>query len=217
MVTRTVAIQRINRGLGFRKDGNSLESKIVLTLQEAQRDLEKGKTLPRFLLQEDVSVALASGASTAALPTGFLRESDENTLHYFKSGSDKPHYLARRYLKDAREALLDSDDVAAGPPSVYVVRKSTFDFIITADTDYTLYLDYYKAADSLAADVENAWLANAPEWLIGEAGLRIAKDLRDKSAVIIFSDMRTSGRAAAFGEDIAGELAAGPIEMGANL
>lgn len=214
MATRTVAVQRINRGLGFRRAGNTLESEIVLALQEAQRDLERGKTLPRFLLQEAATVTLTLGASTAPLPTGFLRESDENPPYYFQSGSAKPIYLERKYLKDARLAWLRDDTTVAKPPKVYAVRLATFDFIVPSDATYTIYMDYYKAADLLTTDIENVWLANAPEWLIGEAGLRIAKDTRDADAVKLFTDMRTAGRAAALADDLARELAFGPLEMG---
>lgn len=225
---RTAAIARINQGIGFRAAGGALDANIILMLKEAQRDLERGKTLPRFLLQENQTLTLASAAHTSVLPTGFLRESDENRLHFFPSTSSKPIYLSRRYFPDAALApsatLEDSSlPVTAVPPSVYVVRKATIDFITTANQAYTLYWDYYKAAQVLDTNIENEWLVEtpgpsmgAPEWLIGEAGYRIAKDLRDAEAVGIFDGLRTQGRAACFGEDIASELASGPLQMGAN-
>ena len=83
MVTRSEAVRRINDGLGFRPDGHSLEPKIILRLQEAQRDLELGKTLPRFLIREDQTVVLLAGAHTALLPSDFIREDDDNRLHFF--------------------------------------------------------------------------------------------------------------------------------------
>lgn len=213
---RSEAIERINEGLGFRKSGNTLEQHIILRLQEAQRDLERGKTLPRFLLQEDQTLTLTAATHSSAKPTGFLRESDENRLHYFVLGSDKPIFLARRYYIDAVIAQLVHDDELPRAPSVYVIRNSTIDFITTADITYTLRWDYYKAAELLTTDIENEWLANAPEWLIGEAGYRIAMSTRDKDAVALFNDLRTSARAATFAEDLAAELASGPLHIGAN-
>jgi hypothetical protein len=62
----------------------------------------------------------------------------------------------------------------------------------------------------------NDWLTYAPEWLIGEAGFRLAKDLRDTTAVDLFDDMRQRARAASFGELIADEDAGGPIVMGSK-
>lgn len=212
----SVAVQRVNDGLMFRPDGHNLESKIVLRFAEAQRELEKGKTLPRFLLQEGQTLSLVAGTSTVALPTGFIRESDDSLIRYTPSGTDKPTFLERRYYRDAIIAQIkeENDPVA---PSIYVIRRSTIDFITTADTTYTLTWDYYKAADAFSTSAENAWLANAPEWLIGECGVRIAADLRDADAVTLFMKMRDMARMSVLGEDFTAELASGPIVMGANL
>lgn len=215
-MTRTEAVARINRGLGFRAAGSSLDASIVLALQEAQRLLEHGNTLPRFLLQENQTLALASGAHTVALPSGFLREADDPQMHYFASGSDVPVFVPRKYYTDAARAQLTEDTTQASPPVVWVLRNTVVDFVLPANQNYTMYWDYYAAADELTADIENAWLAYAPEWLIGEAGRSIALDLRDRGAVELFGDLRQRGRAAIFGDDIVAELASGPIQIGAN-
>lgn len=212
---RDTAVQRINDGLGFRPAGNPLTDKIILRLQEAQRDLEKGKTLPQFLLQEDQPLALAAAAHTVAKPTGFLRESDIGRIHYTPTNSTSPIFLERKYFDDA---TLANTRIPVEPrgPKIYVIRRTVIDFITVADRAYTLTWDYYKAADLLTTNIENSWLLNAPEWLIGEAGLRLARDLRDKTAIELFTDILTRGRAATFGEDLAAETASGPLIMGAN-
>lgn len=223
-MNKTQAIQRINDGLGFRADGNALEAKILLRLVEAQFDLERGKTLPRFLLQTGQTLTLVSGTHQTALPTGFIRESDDNLLHFFSSTSTKPIFLERKFYGDAlgavRQVVEDSLlPVQSVPPAVYAIHGGYVDFITTADQDYTLYWDYYKRANSLATEDTNVWLdedSGAPYWLIGEAGLRIARSVRDADAVAEFDALRTAGRAACFGEDIAAELASGPLQMGAN-
>lgn len=212
---RDTAVLRINDGLGFMAAGNALEAKIILRLQEAQRDLEKGKTLPKFLIEEDAALTLLATTHTVALPTGFLRVDDEVPIHYTPADSDLPVFLSKKFYNDAVLANIRETNEAAGP-TVYVIRKTVIDFVTTADTDYALLWNYYKAADLLTTNVENAWLANAPEWLIGEAGLRMAMDARDKTAVEIFSSMRQAGRAAQFADDIADEEAGGPLQMGAN-
>lgn len=223
-MTRTEAVAMINQGIGFRPTGNPLEGAIILKLQEAQRDLEKGRTLPKFLLQEDQTLTLVAGTSGVALPAGFLRESDETRIRYFPSASTsaKQVFLERRFLIDAVEANASTLDVSpvggTRPPSVYVMRKSTISFINRADQTYTLLWDYYKAGALLTSDIENVWLANAPEWLWGEAGYRIALDLVNAAdAVAKFDKIRMMGRIAAFSEDITEELASGPLQMGANL
>jgi len=220
---RDTAIQRINDGLGFRLQGNVLEPKILLRLQEAQRDLEKGKSLPKFLLVEDQSFVVAEGEHAVALPDGFLRLDDENLPHYTNLDTFLPQYLESvRSYSDAvlRITTLQrpgepSQTVVA--PRLFVIRNSTIDFITSADRTYTVGWSYYKAADVLSDLVPtNAWLLNAPEWLISEAGFRLAKDLRDTTATDLFEDMRQRARAAIFGELIADEDAGGPIVMGSK-
>jgi hypothetical protein len=213
---RATAVQRINDELGFRPDGHSLETKIILRLMEAQRDLEHGKTLPRFLLQEDQPLVLLANAHSVAKPIGFLREDDENPIHYFAVNSDMPTFLARRFYKDAALANLRVDSPPSAP-SVYVMRKDTVDFVVVADRQYDFVWNYYKADATLETNIENNWLLYGSDWLIGEAGLRIAKPLRDQNAVQAFTDLVRSGRAAVFGDLLADETAGGPLVMGANL
>lgn len=213
---RTVAVQRIKDGLAFRT-GTTLDTKIILRLQEAQRDLEAGKTLPKFLLQEAQTLSLAAAAHTVAIPSGFIRENDDKSIYYTPSGTDRPTFLKR--IRAYKDAVLGnvSEDSDAAAPKVYVVLKSTIDFIITADQAYTLYWDYYKRADVLTADIENDWLGNVEggsEWLIGEAGFRIAADLRDKDGMGLFDALRQKGRAASFGSLLALEESGGPVAMG---
>ncbi len=214
---RSVAIARIKRGLGFRT-GTGLDETIALTLQEAQIDLESGKTLPKLLLREEQTLALAASAHTVALPSGFIRINDDTDLRYYPTSSDRPTFLQRKFFKEAVLAQVDEDD-ETGPPEIYVLRKSTIDFITVADRAYTLYWDYYKSADALTSDIENAWLADTTggaQWLIGEAGHRVAMDLRDKDAVSLFASMTQKGRAACFGETLAAELEDEPMTMGAD-
>lgn len=212
---RSAAVARIKEGLGFRK---SLDTTIVSRLQEAQRDLEKGKTLPKFLIKEDQSVSLLAGTHTVAIPSDFLREDDNSRLHYTPANTNKPRFLERRNYTDAVIANIRTNS-ASTAPSVYAIRKSVIDFIVNADIAYTLTWNYYAKAVVLTSNVENEWLKddNMPEWLIGEAGYRIAKDLRDQTAMQLFNDMRTQGRAAIFGETIIDELEEGPLQMGADL
>lgn len=215
-MNRSTAVQRISDGLGFMASGNALEQKIILRLQEAQRDLEKGKTLPRFLIREDQTLALVAGASTVALPSDFLRIDDEALPHYTGEDSDIPVFLRQRSYEPAVAAYSRTVEEALAP-KVFVLRKTVLDFIYPADTDYTLYWNYFAKATTLETDIENAWLEFAPEWLIGEAGQRIALDARDTTAYQLFGEMAKKGRAAVFGEELVQETAGGPMQMGADL
>lgn len=220
---RTTAIQRINDGLGFRAAGNLLEPTILLRIQEAQRDLERGKTLPRFLVVEDEEFQVLAGEFNHPLPDRFLRVDDDNLPHYTNLDTFLPQYLEPvRNYSDAvlRVTTLQRPGEPAQTvvaPRVFVIRQSTIDFITTADRDYTIKWNYFKGGEVLADSVvTNSWLTNAPEWLIAEAGYRIALDARDDTAKALFDDMRQRARAAVFGEDLADYDAGGPIAMGSK-
>lgn len=219
---RSLAALRIADGLGFRPltsgmpGGRTLEDVITARIQEAQRILETGTTLPRFLREEDHALTLLEGEHTVALPTGFIREVDSERPHFTPVSTSIPKFLEAKFYDDAVAAQIreQNDPVA---PAIYVIRKSVIDFITTADQDYTIYMTYFKAGASLATDIENVWLANAPDWLIGETGLRIAMDLRDKDAISIFTTLQKTGRSATFGEHLLDETSGGPLQMGADL
>lgn len=195
--------------------GHAMESKIILRLQEAQRDLEKGKTLPKFLLLEDQTLSLVANTSTVALPIGFLRVDDDAPIRYTPSTSARPVFLKKKFYVDAKEAN-SQDVVQPVAPSVYVVRNTVIDFITLANQTYTLTWNYYKAAEVLTSNIENLWLANASEWLIGDAGMRIARDARDEVAYALFEEMAKKGRAAIFGDLLVEETSGGPLQIGAN-
>ena len=184
---RDEAVARINEATGFRITGNAIEPVIIKRLQEAQRDLEKGKTLPRFLLQEDQMLLLPAGQHALSLPTGFIREDDDNRLHFVSADTNLPLYLkSMRYMDAVLQVTTqqrpDEPQLQTVAPSVYVIRNATVDFITIADQDYTLFWNFYKADDILNVNIENAWLREAPEWLIGEAGSRFALDTRRRSS-----------------------------------
>lgn len=214
------AVTRIKEGLGF-LTGSHHDNRIIARLNEAMWHLEHGTSLPKFLIQQDETLLLNEGEYSIALPTGFIRVVDDEKVHYRPEDSTIPVFLARRYYTDAQLAYARYESGAiiinSRAPEVYVIRKSTIDFVAPANDDYTLYWSYYKGGDTITSGAENVWLLNSPYWLIGEAGYRMAKDTRDGDAVALFDDMRKTGRAAQLGEQVAEELADGPLEMGANL
>ena len=213
------AVKRVNQAIGFRPDGHSLETIIAQRFGEAQDELEMGKTLPKFLLQEDQSLILTLGAHTVNIPTGFARADDERPISYVITGTSRPKFLQqKRIYRDAIDAYSGSDFTTTGF-KVYVIRNSVIDFIINAPASTTFTWNYYKYADAFSTGAENAWLAHktAKYWLIGEAGYRIAYDLRDANAKTLFDDMRQKARAATFGDILAREDESGPLVMGADL
>lgn len=209
MMLRDDAVLRIQNGLGFR---TSLASTIVSRLQEAQDELEKGKSLPRFLMVEDAVLTLVQGTREVVLPPGYLREVDDG---YIWSASLKPPRLIRVPDINSGLAILrnigENDPV---PPTVYTILSQTIWFFTVAAKTYTMEWSFYKSADVLTQNIENAWLADAAGrwWLIGEAGWRIAQDLRDPAATALFDAMRSRGRANVFAEIIIDQDI--PLEMG---
>jgi hypothetical protein len=218
-MNKTQALARIKRGLGF-MTGTSRDSAIIDAMQEAQRELETGKTLPKFLLQEDQPLAVLAGASSAPLPTGFIRQFDDERLHFLPVDSDLTQFLNRKLYIDGVLAYRRNDAgvliAREAAPQIYVIRKSTIDFLSPMDRDYNFLWSYYKHDVTLDTVDENGWLTNAPEWLIGEAGKRIAADMRDAVAVTLFKEMALVGQSSYLREIVANEEADGPWQMGAD-
>ena len=209
-VDRNVAVLRIQEGLGFRRDR---EATTIRRLQEAQRELERGKSLPKFMLIEDEAIALAAQANEVALPARFLRRSDQ-LIRYTPQYSTYPKRLP---WKDYDTAALAYQSYNPGGPIVVSMRAESLYFFPTADRAYTLSWSYYQKAVTLEDNTTNAWLEHAPEWLIGEAGLRMAKDTRNPTAIQLFTDMRNAGMSAWLKETFMDEVDdMQPLTIGAN-
>lgn len=207
---RDVAIARVQAGLGFT---TSLSDHIALRMQEEQRDLERGKTLPRFLLLEDETLTLAQGTTDVALPTNFLRRS-EFSLRYTPTSETKSKVIPWKRFDEAYEAIEEDSDAAG--PKVAIFRTDSIRFLPEADVAYSITWTYYRKDDLLTSNIENLWLANAPELIIGGAGLRIAKDKRDAGAMALFGDMYKQARSTWFGETIEESMDDTPLRLGAN-
>jgi len=79
-----------------------------------------------------------------------------------------------------------------------------------------VFLTYYQGAVKLDAEVENAWLLNAPEYLVGLAGMQVAGNLRDKDALATFTMMYKQGLGSFLGDVVEDELAGRHLIMGRN-
>lgn len=218
-MNRAEAIKIIKRGLGFRQ---TQDEAIIAALQSAQRTLEKGKTLPDWLITYNAAIVVPAG-DLAFFPSDFLRMTDEYELYYINNDAAQV-FLPRKNYTEAYTAFVangDADDsvVISAPntyPQVVVVRGNTGLLLPTPTVDLTVYLTYYAKAEVLSSDLENAWLLNAPDYLIGEAGIMVAGNLRDKDALTAFTTMRNRGAQSYLGEIIETELAGRPMVMGRN-
>src|SRR3954463_3794751 len=104
LMLRSEAIAIIKRGLGFRQ---TQDTAIIAALQEAQRDLELGHTLPNFLLAYDVVVPIVAGTALISLPTGVLRFHEDYELYYVNSNAARV-FVPRRTYDEAYKAYVAS-------------------------------------------------------------------------------------------------------------
>ena len=206
---RNTAISRIQRGLGFRTD---LNDEIALALQEQQRLLEQGKTLPKFMKEEDQTISVVASTQSYFLPERFIRVSDEESVYWVDS-DNVSHEIVRRPFAEARGYYSETD---AGAPEAYSIRKDTIYFWPVPDTGYSVVWTYYKGGELLTSNVENTWLANVPDLLIGLAGISIATDVRDKDAFATFTALAQAAAEAMLNNVALDELSDMPVALGRN-
>lgn len=212
-MNRTSAVSRIKEGLSFRTS-TSLDATIILRLQEAQRLLEKGQTLPWFLAQQDQSMSGTGADGTVSLPTGFIRVIEGETFRVVTTEG------ATRFLKRVDydwlvEYLQDAEgDELEGDPIYFALRNTTIEVAPVPAAAYTIYVSYYKADDTLDSATDNDWLTYMPEILIGSAGLSLARDLNDDAAIKNFSALYAAANAALLREIADREQTGREVVMG---
>jgi hypothetical protein len=190
---RDDAIDEIRESLGFRGP-TFLPATIVNALKEAQRKLELRPLLPWFLRTEISSVLTTAGEERLGLPADFIREDEETALWYFDAAAVNDEDKWTELIKDD-SSVLRKRYPTPGIPKAYSIHGDYFRLFPTPDAAYTLKLSYYQKAEVLDTNIENVWLANSSDLLIGEAGKRVAAKLRDADAIAIFKDMIAEGQA----------------------
>jgi len=219
---RSAAILEIKRGLGYR---TTQDTTIIAALQEAQRVLELGHTLPNWLITYDEAITVTADSASITLPVRFIRFHDDYSLYYTNSDAARV-FIPRRNYTEAYQAYVASGeadasdvstDTSGGYPSVVVARNKTTAILIPTPTvGFTAYLSFYQGALVLDGDIENAWLFNAPDVLIGMAGMRCAGIVRDKGAMEQFSQRANMGGKSLMGDIIEDEIAGRGLIMGRN-
>lgn len=194
-MTRSEAISLIAGRLGER---TGLETWIGTEMDACQQfDLERGETLPWFLLTK-APIATAADDPDYTV-TGFLREDDEGGLWC----PDEDGRL--RLMKKDDYSILKADDALqdTGRPSHYALKGLLFYLFPVPDAIYNLELHFYKA-DTIPGDAEtNNWLTYAADVLVASTGYRMARHLRDKDAVALFKEDLLQARARLLKEDTA--------------
>lgn len=207
---RSEAVARIQQGVGFRTD---LASTIISALQEAQRELEGGQTLPWFLKIEDQPLAPSvANLGNVPLPTDFL-QFDKDEGPYYTSTDLGTVYLPHKPFDEAKVFYSES---AAGGPQAFTLRSTTIKFWPVPDATYSVTATYYKRAALLSSDITNAWLTTCPELLVARAGLIVAIDLENETSSKKFAAMFTKWQSWLIAQMADREESAGPRAMGRN-
>lgn len=209
-MTRNEAIAEIQFRCGKRTD---LFDEIRAQLEQAQRLLERGNTLPYFLRVEDASLVLPTGSADVAFPADFLREDEDNPFHFIDGNGDAI-YLEKL---DLRTALRRFTGTSAGKPLAYALKAGGWKFYPERDKQYTLTYNYFRTAGSLVSDTAlNPWLINAPDVMIGIAGGSIAEVIAHDRAKAHFDKIFAVGWKSVFGENIMREQENRPLSIGSR-
>jgi len=177
-VTRAEAIAYIQQGLAWRSDKST---EILAALDEAQRELEQGTSLPWFLITEAGSLSGTANDGTLTIPAGFIKETDEDALSVVTT-EGITRFLRKMNWGDMILNYQDSSDgtVSTGDPEVYVVRATTIEVRPIPTATWTASLDYFAhdtLPSALASGATNDWLTEAPYVLVNLAGTLMAEDI----------------------------------------
>ena len=180
-MTRNEATLLVMQRLGKR---TGLDADVVAELKQAQNDLELGVTLPWFLKKSLSGLVTVAGTRTVALPTDFLRETDERWREVATSGTAS-------LTKGSYDELYEREIFGAGYlASQYYAIVGTNMYLFPTPAEVKTISGFYYAKDAvLSADgTENNWLLWLPGLLIARAGIRMAKTLRDNEAYGMFKE-----------------------------
>lgn len=191
---RDDAISEIKFGLG-RITTTDLDSNIASALRQAQRLSEQMvESLPWFL-ETYYDYSIAVGATSLTLESDFLierrMERAESPLLCIRNG------VVVAYIEKIDQQDLYADWLTATStdiPKAYTLYGTSLFFGPPAASAYTLRHFYYKKDTTLTNNIENLWLREAPDLLIGLAGARLAVDLEYPEAAGKFNSIYVSAK-----------------------
>lgn len=196
-MTRDQAIARIRRLLAFRTD---LEMEIQDALLDTQAELEREPVLPWFLRTEMSAITTTINEERIPVPEDFLQEWDDGTLWRFDSTATNVDDEWKRLGKTDLEFAY-AQHPGTGEPRVYVLDYEYFRLRPVPDKEYTMKMIYYAEDTVLNSNIENKWLKEAHQFMIGVAGLKVASPVRDRDAFSEFQRMEAQGRARLYTKD----------------
>lgn len=180
-MTRLEMVNLILGRLGNRS-GATLATQVVAELQFRQMNLEQEGELPWFLL-EGVALTINNADPTVDLPTGFLKEFEDDSFFIITS-EGKYRALKKRLVANV---FADEEVDESQEPFMYHLTGLVLEVRPIPDQAYTGRFYYYKADAVLSADgTTNKWSTYASDLLVAEAGFNVARYLRDFNASQMF-------------------------------
>lgn len=145
-----------------------LEAKLV-----QQTTLEGGPFLPWFLINRTKTGALSVGVRELAVPTGFIRELDEEDAVLATDQEGKEYNLTKRTYNDLRS--WHGLEATSEKPTDYCLSGASFLIFplptIVLATRYRCYVQDVVVNDDA---VENNWLRYASDLLLAHTGYSMA-------------------------------------------
>jgi hypothetical protein len=173
----------------------TLRSQAVAEMQLLQRTkLEKGATLPDFLVLRDQSITLTAGDRRFSLPENFLRELNEDETLWIIDDANVYYPLNKLDYEDGLRKF-PSTAVGSLPKDYFLEGKYGYVFP-TPIIERTLRFSYY-ASDQLVSDtaIETLWLKHTPDLLIGATGAVIAAlYVKDSEAALFFASLEQEAK-----------------------
>lgn len=185
------------------KIGTVLDSEILVELRLAQTQVERGPTLPWFLIK-DKKADTVVGEPRLAVPIDFLREAEYSALAILNTDNEFV-ILDKADLDDLREAYAGENQ---GLPEDYGLLGGQFWLFPVPDAIYTVKMQYYAQDAQLATgDSGNLWSTYYPDLLMGLAGVNLCLHLRALNIMPRFEQMVTVARQQMIADETAREAA----------
>lgn len=186
---RDDAVALISQRLGNR--GTSLNTQIVLELQQAQRVYELWPELPWFLSVKNTDLSTSIGDNTVTLPSTFIMVDEDKAFFITDTEGDQRRLTKNEHSEATGVDWLGRADATI--PEQYDIQAFELYLYPKPDAVYALELNYFAQDASLSSgSIENEWLKYAPDVLISEAGLQIARFNQFEIAMQAFTQDRTT-------------------------
>lgn len=205
------AVANVAKKLGNRTD---LNTSIQAEIQLAQAELEASRTLPWFLLQEELYTTVAADATSVGVPSDFLREYEGGALWIEDASTGKFTRLTKVHFDDLRSVEYDEEDTN---PTYYALAGGNFYLAPPPAADTRLRIMCYRRAETLSDDADtNVWLDNNPELLIAKAGMRMAQYLRSTELFAMFQSQYSENMSSQEQANVAREMENFEASMGGS-